>query len=787
MDRHVLYHVKEVVGRIVYVDHDPSEKERMFVRLFVRTENGTAILKDIYRPYLVALQKPKRLEGVVSIEEKELFVGTEKKNVYIVRVSHPKYLQRIKYIYEKNGIDVREHDVGPELQYFMERGISPVNTYKFTLVDGFIKKLELADDVDLLRAAIDIEVKSRRGSPDPLRDPVILVSYVDSKGYKKVFSLKETEGVEFFRSERELLHALTRTIKDRDPDIIYTYNGDRFDLPYLKERAKVLGVKLDWGRDGTEVLIRRTGAGGTAAIRGRAHIDVYRMVDYLSSINAIRTDRLDLESVYRALLGKEKIEIEKREIPKLWETNPSLLANYNLQDSIACFEIGEELLDLFREIGTYTLSELYEAVRLSASQMVEKRLIIEAKREGRIVPRRPKEKEVLRRIRETYSGGYVKEPIPGLYENIVVLDFRSLYPTIIISHNVDPELVNKPLCSEEDRYVSPSGHFFCKHPKGLLPSALERILQERFELKKKLKTLERGTREYKRIYARQQALKILANAAYGYLAFPRARWYSRECAEAITSWARGYIKMVMDEAEKWGFKVIYGDTDSVFLVYSEEDTVYSFLNHINNKLPGIMELELEDFYTRGIFIKKRRGERAAKKKYALLDRKGRLKIVGMEYVRRDWSGIARKVQQRVLEIVLKEGDVQKALNYVRKVIDDVRDRKMKLEDLIIYTEIQKELHEYEQSGPHVTAALLLKRSGYTVGPGTLIGYIIVEGPGSISDRAIPIELYNNRPYDANYYIEHQIIPAVLPIFETLGYSEKDLRKGTTQRTLFDFA
>ncbi len=787
----LFYHVEEVIGRVVYVDHDPSEKERMVVRLFVSNGKGWMLIRDVFHPYVLVLSEDApELEGEVEREVVKLKLGLEDKVFTRVRLKHPKYLQRAKEKMDKLGIPIFEHDLGAELQYFIEKGMTPTRTYRFTLEKGWLKSFEeVEDNVPLRRAAIDIEVYAPNRSPLPEKDPVIMVSYVDSDGLQAVLTTKKIDQpyVRTVESETKLIQELTRIIRERDPDVIYTYNGDDFDLPYLKARASVLGLKLPWGRDGTEVQVRRTAIGGAVSIRGRAHVDVFRIVDYMASIGAINTYKLDLESVYRALKGKEKVKIDHLKISDVWKNGDlSLLAEYNLQDAIACFEIGEEFLDLYVEIGRYTLSELYEAVRMSASQIVENKLIKEAKGRGKVVPRRPKEREVLKRLRETYTGGYVHEPSPGLYENIAVLDFRSLYPSIIITHNVDPELVNREICPPEERYVSPAGHFFCKEPKGLLPSMLEDVLTERFALKKKLKSMERGTPEYKLIYARQQALKIIANASYGYLGFARARWYCKECAEAITSWARSYIKWVMEEAEKWGFRVIYGDTDSVFLQYREREEVLKFLEYINNELPGMMELELDGFYVRGIFIKKRKGERAAKKKYALMDEKGNLKVTGMEYVRRDWSEIARETQLEVLRKVLAEGDVEGALEYVRKVIENLREGKAPLEKLVIYTEIQKELHEYEQTGPHVVAATKLKRAGYHVKPGTIVGYIIRKGAGSVSERAEPVELFKGE-YDEEYYIERQVLPAVLPIFESLGYRETDLLKPRGQKTLFDFS
>ncbi len=765
----LFYHVA-VVRRIVYVDFDPESKERGVIRLFMSNKGDWTVKKIEYHPFLLS-DKSISHEGIQDVKTVE-FSGTQ---MYLIRVKHRKYLQKVKQLLEEKGGNVYYHDVGAEFQFLLENGILPAGVYFEDLTPA-------EEDAELLRASIDIEVYSPGRSPDPSKDPIVMASYVDSEGFQRVITTARVEKpfVKVVDREEDIIRELNSIIKERDPDVIYTYFGDRFDLPYLKERAKTLGLELRWGRDGSEVQIHRTAAGSTASIRGRAHVDVYRIAEYMEAIGAINVIKLDLESVYAAITGKEKIDVG--EVSTAWEKDKATLAEYNLQDAIACMEIGDKFLDLYIELGNYTLTDLYEAVRLSASQMVENMLIKNAFKRKEIIPRRPKESEVRKRLLETYKGGYVKEPVPGLYENVAVLDFRSLYPTIIITYNVDPSTLNK---SCDEFYESPSGHRFCKHPKGLLPSTLDAVLRERYELKDRLKQLKKGTLEYKVTYARQQALKIVANASYGYLAYARARWYCKECAEAITSWARDFIKMVMEEAEMSGLKVLYGDTDSVFVQYREKTQVMKFLEYINNKLPGIMELELEGFYKRALFIKKRRDEGAAKKKYALIDEEGRIKIAGMEYVRRDWSEIARRIQRAVVETILKEGNIEKALRIIKDEIQRTKEGKLEKEELVIYTEIQKPLEEYHQRGPHVEAAKKLLRSGYKVGPGTIVGYIIERGHGSVSERAVPVELYSGE-YDIDYYVERQIIPAVLPIFEALGYKEKDLLIPSTQKTLFEF-
>jgi DNA polymerase I/DNA polymerase-2 len=206
-----------------------------------------------------------------------------------------------------------------------------------------------------------------------------------------------------------------------------------------------------------------------------------------------------------------------------------------------------------------------------------------------------------------------------------------------------------------------------------------------------------------------------------------------------------------------------------------EKEVEEFLKKINQKFPGILELELQGFYERGIFIP-RGTYGTAKKRYALVDEKGNLLIRGLETVRRDWCNLAKEVQRKVLEFVLKERNVEGAKEYVRKVINDLRKRKVSLKDLIIYEELTKPIEQYKLISPHVMAAKKLKQRGIEVGEGQVIMFVIQEGPGSISERAEPFEFANLEKIDLDYYIGHQILPAAMRILQVLGVSENELIK-----------
>ena len=187
--------------------------------------------------------------------------------------------------------------------------------------------------------------------------------------------------------------------------------------------------------------------------------------------------------------------------------------------------------------------------------------------------------------------------------------------------------------------------------------------------------------EYEMLFARVQSLKILANSYYGYLAYPRSRWYSRECGESVTAWGRHFIQETMQKAEKLGFEVLYADTDSVFIVLGQKshDDALAFMKKVNGELPGDMELELEGFYPRGVFVTRKNAEGAgAKKKYALIGEDGRIKIRGFELVRRDWSAIAKTTQRKVLEAILKHGSKEMAVKVVKDMIERLKEGKVPL-------------------------------------------------------------------------------------------------------------
>jgi DNA polymerase I len=700
-------------------------------------------------------------------------VENEGKKILKIVTKGPGDVIEIRH-YAKELGETREGDINHNYRYLIDHHLYASRYYDFEIENGILKKArELPDEpLDLRVLAFDIEVYNPKQVPDSEKDPIVCIGYCTAKDRDVLYW---TEGKS---SEKEMIEKFIKKIDEYDPDVIVGYNSAGFDFPYLKERCQKLRIKLALGRDYSEVQIKKGGIYPRADIFGRAHIDAFDGVDFLTTIGAMRLPKNDLNSVYRELYGKQKVDLKGKLISDLWDAGGKsldLLLEYNQEDAVAAFEISKEILPLHTALSKIIGLPLYETSRMATSQMIEWLLIRESQRRGILVPNRSSEAEVKERLLGPIKGAFVKQPESGLHERIVILDFRSLYPSIIMSYNLDKTTLDCGCCKNPT--VAPEvGHKFCKDKKGLIPKILEELIEARGKVKTEMKKHPEKSKEHRILHFHQWGLKILANSAYGYLGYARARWYSREAAESTTALGRHYIHETMDNAEAAGFHVFYADTDSIFIKLGDKtiEDAKKLVEKINKELPAKMELEFQGYYPRGIFVSKQGGV-AAKKRYALIREDGAIEIKGFEFVRSDWAKIAKEVQEKVIGAVLKEGKPEKAVAIVKKVIKDVRDRKVDIEDLIIYTQVVRKVSSYEQQAPHVKAAKKLIAAGQKVGPGSVLEYVIVKGPGSISDRAIPVQLLGKKEYDADYYINNQILPAVMKILRELGVKEENLK------------
>lgn len=205
-----------------------------------------------------------------------------------------------------------------------------------------------------------------------------------------------------------------------------------------------------------------------------------------------------------------------------------------------------------------------------------------------------------------------------------------------------------------------------------------------------------------------------------------------------------------------------------------------FLDSFNSTLPESMKLEYEGFYRRGFFV--------SKKRYAVIE-DGEIIAKGLELVRRDWAPIVKNTQKEVLMSILKEGDVDKAVKTTKKVLKKIKSGKIDNKELVIHTKVTKNLEDYKQTAPHVTAARIIEQHGIKISKGDIIQYIIIKGKGNISDRAMPYDYCEGFEYDKDYYINNQLVPALLRIMGSFGYNEEDFKDwaiGQKQQSLDAF-
>lgn len=799
-------------GLLLDLDHRLNSANESEIRLFVRTKKGIEVFYDRrLKPYFYIIcdspeaVKKRVLEKEFGEKKEKVLAAREVKkenaeNVLKLEFKSTEALsaarQEIKQV--EGVLEKKEHDMHFTKRYLVDNALEPMNWVEIEYkgkesgekeIIGAKTPKQAKAIPKICAAALDIETYSPGAFPDPAKNPVVMASVVLNESDNIVITTKNSKEkkLKVVESEKALIEEIKKELKERAIDVLATYNGDSFDLPYLKERAKVLGTKFDIGFGETEPVIRRKGLHNSVKIKALQHVDAYQVIRILSSIGSIDLVRYDLETVYEAIFGEKKEKLSKKDLETIWETGKGFerLVEYNRMDSIATIKIALEYLPLYLELCKLVRMPLDDVSRISTGMLVEHLLEIQSHEKKYLIPNKPSESEVKERRTYTFKGAFVKEPLAGLHENIAIVDFRSYHTSIMIAHNISVETIDCECCAKEKPNLSPTGHYFCSKKKGFLAAALEEILAKRMEIKKEMESVEQGTAQCKALFAVQWALKILLASFYGYLGYPRSRWYSREIVKSVYAWVNKYIFFTMDEAEKAGFKVLYADTDSCFLIVPKEkgtEELKKFIKKINSELPEAMELELKGLYERGIFVTKKEGG-AAKKRYALIDKKGNLSIVGFEYVRRDWAGIAKQTQKEVIEAILKEGNPEKAKKIVRKKIELLKSGKAKKQELVIYTQIQRPLQSYESVGPHIAAAVKAQKKGLELGVGSIVGYIITKAGKSISEKAELEEFVQEGNYDAEYYINNQLVPAVIRIMQELGYSEQDLIQGGKQEKL----
>ncbi len=751
------------------------------------------VIDDSFQPYFYVLPKEGANVGAlaeslkessfpdspiqgIDVVERKIFGKTHE----VIKVTFRKFDYASKYakVFKKNADvkDCLEVDVRHYVRYLADKGICPCSWYSaevekagesekggysvYRLIED-LKPVERMDLPELRVLAFDIEVYSPSGALNPEKDPVIIISTATNTGEQKQFIAKNGE-------DREVLQEFFMYVTEFDPDVITGYDSNFFDFPFLLGRAKKLGIKFAAGRDGSEPHFS---VYGHISVAGRAHLDLYDMAEIVVEVK-VKTLK-NIADYLRVMPKESRVLIDHAQIPKYWDDGDlrEQLLRYAAQDAESTIGIAEKLLPTAISMSQVSGMPLDQVMRAGVGFRVENMLLRAAHEVGELIPNRTSYRG------GTYVGGYVLKPVPGIHENIAVFDFASMYPNLMIKYNISPDTYVPPgeKVSDDEVNTAPEvGHRFRKEPPGFYKRVLEGLIKERRKIQKTMEKLKPSTLEYAMLNERQKSLKTMTNAVYGYCGWLGARWYMKPVAEGTSAWGREVIKETIEMAKKYGLKVIYADTDSVFV--TNEDSVKEFSRTVTEKLG--LEIKPDKIYRRVFFTE-------AKKKYAGLLEDGTLDVVGFEIVRGDWPEIAREVQENVLNIVLREGDLDKAIKFVNETINRIREGKVSLEELVIWETLTKPPEKYKVKAPHVIAAKKLVEAGGRLEAGSKVGYVVIKGEGSISDRAVPYSLADISNIDTEYYISKQIVSAALRVLEYFGVKEDQFtgKKPTRQLKL----
>ncbi len=722
---------------------------------------------------------------------------------------------------DKLGMDEiekrRGYDLGYKSHYIIEKNLTPLKWHKIEgeLLDNSqeLGGVGMSLDVDKCIKAESIKpVKKQTKKQNDFKPKVlaydiesdeleigegeiVMVSLMDNNGFEKVITYKKNNEkksklpyVEYVEDEASLLEKFVEYVKEISPDILTGYYSDGFDLPYLRARAEKFNVKLSLGLDGSKPRFTR-GRNMSGKIRGIVHLDLIKFIK-TAYAQYMKSETLGLDDVAKEFLGEEKKEFEHKHSSELNHKDWQEYYKYNLHDSKLVIKLFDKFWPDLLEFSKTIQEPIFSISRAGLSKYVENYILHNLKKFNEIPEKRPTYNDIRkRRSSGGVKGAFVYEPSPGLYKNLAMFDFTSMHTSIIITHNLSKgTLLNKKtknaIASPKLKLNGKEKQFYFSKKQGFFPEVMKEIFDKRKKYKKQYKKNPDVITK-----ARSNAFKVLSASVHGYIGFFGARYYSIESSASILAFVRKYNKDTINKIKEKGHKIIYGDTDSIaFLTKGKnKKEIKKLLKELNSQLPGIMELELEKVYKRGLWVTTRAGKIGAKKKYALIDKKGETKIRGFETVRRDWCQLSRNVQDKIIKLILKEGNEKEALEYVKKIVKKIKKRKIKIKDLLIKTQLKKPIKEYKSLPPHVAAAKKMKEKEIPVSQGNLIEYYIAETKKKKKLVREKVRLPQEKgEYNIKYYLSRQILPAIENIFQVFDVDIKKVLEDSNQKTLKEF-
>jgi DNA polymerase elongation subunit (family B) len=693
----------------VYPDY---EKDRVIC--WLKTESGVDKIVDAdYFPNFYVHGERKRLKQIkdwlesvptrdVSFERRRLGLGSQELSD-VLSVTPATYSD-LRYL--AGEIDSRGRyrdfslynvDIRLSQRYTLEKGIFPMAFLEvvrdFILLD---EQWAIRYDVPRLKQVeIGVKVQSR-SRIKRFSDPV--------------HSIKLGNRILRADDEREMLLCLAERMGVLDPDVVLTKNGDSFLFPYLYRRAAENDVLEDFqlGREAHLINPYKEGKSYFSygrilyrppkyTLRGRIHIDTGGSF-------------LHMESGLYGLIDLARIS----NVP------PQEVAKLSPGTAISAMQVNQALRD-------------------GHPVMWKKNL--------------PEEFKTARQLLVCDKGGFIFEPKVGLHEDVLEIDFTSLYPSIMDRFNISPETVLCECCPDSSRRVPEIGYHICEKKIGLISRVLSPVIRRRMVFKRLGK--EKGER---RAREKSDILKWLLVCSFGYTGYRNARFGKIECHESITAYGREILLKSAEIADQHGFEVLHGIVDSLWL--KGEGDERKLIEHISGRI-GI-PVEREGLYKWIVFLSCKTLDVGAMNRYYGMFEDGTMKIRGIEARRHDTCELVKGAQMEMLDVFAKAGtikefkeNVPEALEVLRKWVGRVRREDVDIEDLILTLRVSRSLDEYSVFNDQVAALTQLKEENVETHPGEMVRFVLLDSESKTADKRLRIAdlLEGEEAYDKTKYVE----------------------------------
>lgn len=657
------------------------------------------------------------------------------------------------------GVDVYEFDINKTKRYIIDNDI------------------QIEDNLKILY--FDIETDDSVGGIVVGRDRII--SWAATDGEKTYYETGD---------EKKILKKFIKVIEGYD--IISGWNSEFFDLPYIQMRCEKHGIRYQW--------------------KSLLHVDMYQRCFkiYGYEANIIGLKNFSLNEIAKAFLGITKTELEGVKIHVLEKENPELLKEYNINDAKLLYQLDTKLniIKLMIQECAWTGSFLN---KFYIGELLDNYILKEAKKQNKVLHSRPSDIQYAEYETMKIVGGFVAEPVKGLYKDVHVCDFKSLYPSIIVGWNIgidalDVELSKlgesalttflngrkieevqfnewfnflmseKKRLDPDNKYIQTANNaYFKREVQSFIGDLVQKLLDSRAEYKKKLKILEFDTPEYNNTYAAERVVKEMANSMFGITCDKRSRYFNKYVSEGITYTGQMLNKMSSQITRELGGNPIYGDTDSIFVTQIPDmnKTIVDINNELKLRLNtnfglrrNIVSLEFEKTFSKFILMEKKRYTGLLSMK----DGKAINKIFsrGTEDAKKSSIKLSKKTYLELINIIFNSSTDAEIIEYIKKLQHMLLYEPVDLKDLLLITKVSKEIESYKTLPLAARLADRLIREKKILPivesekkVGTRLEYIVVNENGKNEGKLI-----EEKPeFDRDYYWRVQIFAPLRRVLE----------------------